>query len=316
MMLEADVIRIERSNPSVSIPIATLQDGRLSFRARGVLVFLLSQPSVEVSTADLWAFSPEGMGEGRDKIREALNELKEAGYLTQTRESRPDERGVKKWFTISTVSDTRIDSRALTPDTEYSGGSGNSPEPWTSRASTNQLLVTSTGSPISHPSDERLTGVTARRESRLSRRERALLEQREQDAQDPSKFIDPDEHEDPDPVDIEARREEITRRRRTRSVGPAENLARSFESQAVETKVPGPFNRAALASQIASWRRSGVSDDVIRTMIEIYWSPGFRRSESVPAWQDFLAQRGALTDQGSRAAEIIEQDSRPDTYWA
>lgn len=57
------------------------RDGRLSLRARGLLVQLLShRPGWEVSTASLVRDNPEG----RDAIRKAIRELEKFGYLKRT----------------------------------------------------------------------------------------------------------------------------------------------------------------------------------------------------------------------------------------
>lgn len=60
----------------------SLNDGRLSFRARGVLAFILSKP-------DNWRMSAASLTrqalEGRDAITRALSELEAAGYLQRVR---------------------------------------------------------------------------------------------------------------------------------------------------------------------------------------------------------------------------------------
>ena len=76
---------------------AVINDERLSFRARGVLVWLLSKPDDwHTRSESIAAQSPK---EGRVAVRSALRELADLGYLV--REKIQDERG--RWSTIQTV---------------------------------------------------------------------------------------------------------------------------------------------------------------------------------------------------------------------
>ena len=71
----------------------------LSWKARGILIYLLSKP-------DHWTTSSENLArqgpDGRDAIRSALTELDQAGYLKRTRSQGRDGR----WRTVVTVYDT------------------------------------------------------------------------------------------------------------------------------------------------------------------------------------------------------------------
>ena len=72
------ILRIHRrENPFVQIDKRPLEDSRLSWRAKGILAYLLSKPNDwTVRTEDILAHGTEG----RDAVRSAMGELKETGY--------------------------------------------------------------------------------------------------------------------------------------------------------------------------------------------------------------------------------------------
>ena len=78
---------------------AVLRNTALTFKARGLLAYLLSLP-------DNWSISAERIAatgpDGRDSIRTALQELERAGYVR--RERRQNQRG--QWATQSVIYDT------------------------------------------------------------------------------------------------------------------------------------------------------------------------------------------------------------------
>lgn len=91
--------RAPRGAPGfVMVRNSTARDSRLSFRARGLLTFILSQPDDWTCESDELA---EHGTEGRDAVRTALKELETAGYLT--RRKYQDDRG--HWRTESTVNE-------------------------------------------------------------------------------------------------------------------------------------------------------------------------------------------------------------------
>lgn len=71
------------------LPNAALRDPRLSYRARGVLMELLSRPEDWQATADSLSRTAKKergkKGEGRDAMRGAFAELKAAGYIIASR---------------------------------------------------------------------------------------------------------------------------------------------------------------------------------------------------------------------------------------
>lgn len=61
---------------------STLRDARMSFKARGLMGFILSQePGYRISAEELAAEGPDG----RDSIRSGLREMEAAGYLVRER---------------------------------------------------------------------------------------------------------------------------------------------------------------------------------------------------------------------------------------
>jgi hypothetical protein len=78
-----------------------LENSSLTWRARGVLAYLLSRPEDWSTSAErLAAMSPKGK-EGRDAMRAVLTELQAAGYIR--REKSQDARG--RWSTTLVVYD-------------------------------------------------------------------------------------------------------------------------------------------------------------------------------------------------------------------
>lgn len=89
-------IRVERRWRYTTVDREPVNDERLSFRARGVLVWLLDKP--DDWTVDAAAISRAGT-EGRDAIRAVLRELEAAGYLERRKVQGPNGR----WRTESVI---------------------------------------------------------------------------------------------------------------------------------------------------------------------------------------------------------------------
>jgi len=82
------IIRTRRPDRFAVIPNDALQNHALSFKARGLLAYLLSQP-------DDWRISSGALArlavhDGRESIRTALKELETANYLHRRRTKDPD----------------------------------------------------------------------------------------------------------------------------------------------------------------------------------------------------------------------------------
>lgn len=71
-----------REDPFTRVLNTTVRDKNLSFRARGLLVFMLGHPT-NWKTSVGWI--EEQATEGREAVRSALKELEVAGYLKRTR---------------------------------------------------------------------------------------------------------------------------------------------------------------------------------------------------------------------------------------
>lgn len=68
---------VKRENPYVQIDKRALEDSRLSWRAKGILAYLLSKPSGwKVNVKDIW----NNGAEGRNAVQDCLVELQKVGY--------------------------------------------------------------------------------------------------------------------------------------------------------------------------------------------------------------------------------------------
>lgn len=89
-------IRVDRRDRFTTVDRGLVNDDRLSFRARGILVWLLDKPDGWKIQAD--SIARQGK-EGRDAVRSALCELEAAGYV----ERRKFRDGDGRWQSESIV---------------------------------------------------------------------------------------------------------------------------------------------------------------------------------------------------------------------
>jgi hypothetical protein len=89
--------RVAERRRFTTVDRETLNDERLSFRARGILVWLLDKPDNWQTSGD--AIQRAGT-EGRDAVRAALNELEALGYLVRTRSQ---EKATGRWMTETVI---------------------------------------------------------------------------------------------------------------------------------------------------------------------------------------------------------------------
>lgn len=104
-------IRIARRKKYAQIERSTIEDRRLSFRARGVLAWLLAKP--DDWTCDGRAVANATEQEGRDAVYTALKELETFGYLERNRWQDP---ATKQWRTESMVHECPIAPVTEKPD--------------------------------------------------------------------------------------------------------------------------------------------------------------------------------------------------------
>lgn len=89
------IIRAQRKETFTVVNNTVINDNRLSFRAKGVLVYILSKP-------DNWRVSERNLAndgpDGRSAVANALTELEQAGYLQRTRTRNED--GTFAWDSV------------------------------------------------------------------------------------------------------------------------------------------------------------------------------------------------------------------------
>jgi len=92
------ILRVDHKKDYTVLSNRMLRDKALTFRARGLLAFILTLPDgSQVESARLAANAPEG----RDAVRTALTELEKSHYLRREKEQAPD----GTWRTVCLISE-------------------------------------------------------------------------------------------------------------------------------------------------------------------------------------------------------------------
>lgn len=81
-----------------TMPNATLEDGRISFKARGLLAYLVSRPDDWETDSIRLSRSLHAQVDGRDAIRAGLTELEKLGYLVRHKHQGPGGRWATSVF--------------------------------------------------------------------------------------------------------------------------------------------------------------------------------------------------------------------------
>lgn len=115
------ITRSRETSDFTITPNSIYRDTRLSYRALGILAYLLHLPDgYELDSADLAADRTEG----RDAIRAALKQLEQAGYLTRQRRQDP---ATGRWRTHTSVS-SHPQTPQVAPKTENQASGNQAPD--------------------------------------------------------------------------------------------------------------------------------------------------------------------------------------------
>ncbi|WP_188187603.1 hypothetical protein [Nonomuraea sp. SYSU D8015] len=272
-----------------------LEDGIISARAYGILVYLVTRPDNWVCrVSDLM----NRFVEGRDAIYTALKELVDAGYMAIENVYDETTKRPRKLYRMLCDNEGKF---PVEPTQETAGQSrrpekpdtGN-PDPGNPGLSNYGVVPSTEGSKNTHSRSAR-----AAKGSRSKDR----LPNRESDSErDPAKALGlfPMTEVVPAPKD--------------RLINPDTGLglAHYFQktmraSDDLAAKV-GTVNLPALAKSLNGWKQAGVTPDQIRAMIDIYASDPSLHLRGRVAWVSFLARRAAL-------AERLQAQEEADTHF-
>lgn len=135
--MDKTIYRVRKDTNFVTINKTGLQDTRLSWKAKGLLAYMLCMP-------DNWKFHNEELAchstDGVAAVKSAIKELKECGYVV--REAIRDEKGkVKEWgtFVYEVPKEPEVDNQPLEPEVE--NPPAGQPSGWESHPVENRPLL-------------------------------------------------------------------------------------------------------------------------------------------------------------------------------
>lgn len=265
------VIRQQRRTTFTVVDNESIKDERLSLRAKGLHLVLLSKP-------DHWEFSSERLAaecrEGRDAIRTALRELREAGYVLEVRE----QGNGGQWTTYVEVNEVATDSIPVSNQ----GRAGVVIRPKTGfQSSANRGL----GEPSSGESGDEVKTDKQELTVRTPRHRKAAPEDESAVGDLPS---EPADETTEDLVDKKL---------------SAWGLAKRFTNKA-EAMYPGKpaayVAKRGLQKNITAWQTSGVELEVVKAAIDRFFTDARFHEEHKPLWQSFVNSWVDLADRAER----------------
>ena len=286
-----------------------MEDARLSFRALGVLVYLLSKPDHwTVDSRVLCQTHPEG----RDAVRTALSELKEAGYMRQERVLVGGPGGVWKTETvIYDISDPHTGKSAIydidDPGVGKTGpGAGNlgtgysgTGRPGTKVSTDKQLLIASTSTTPAQKSGSRPAAPKTRK---------LVLA-------DPDGSTSVDEEPAALGGDRKPRtlpeRKEIARQRGCSGLG----LAMRLKNGLLEAGVKGTTNVSAVTVRMTEQRQAGYTWTELNAMVDTFIAAPARYTfGSTAPWKAFLNSIQKLADDNAKVTSVAPSAYADDPY--
>jgi hypothetical protein len=262
-----------------------IEDEELSFRALGLLTFILSKP-------DHWTIDAEQLckthAEGRDAVRNALTHLEDAGYIIRRKVQLSD----GTWSTETVVFD-RPHDRVIGEIMTTGSGKPAVGKPAVGFSGAN----VSTDSKVLIASTPRTSARAARAPSKMASRTSEI------------------DHDDEAPALGAAPRRESSAVRKEReetsgstAFGQVLRLKRSLEEQGFST----PVNERALTKQINNMK---LDIGTVRSMVDIFLANPRRylKGDEVP-WIGFVRQREVLKADAVKSAPASSWADEPDPY--
>ena len=278
------VIRQSRRTSFTVVDNVSINDERLSLRAKGLHLVLLSKP-------DHWEFSSTRLAaecrEGRDAIRTAMAELREAGYVLEVREQ--NDQG--HWTTVLEVSEAPSEEVPVGAH----GRRGVVTRPKTgSQASANRVLgepsFGGSGDEV-RTEEQELTARTNPRSKLRAADEVAAVGELPAEEQ-------PAEAQAEEPKQL-----------------TAWGLAKRFTNKA-EAMYPGKpaayVAKRGLQKNITAWHNSGVDYEVIKAAIDRFFGDPRFHEEHRPLWQSFVNAWVDLADRAARTTKSNDDEEEQD----